>query len=128
MAYATVTDLEARWRPLSDAEKARAGVLLGVASRKVRALCKGIDQRIANDDLDPDLVTDVVCEMVKRGMATPVDQLPITQIQQTGGPFSESKTFANPSGDLYLTKADKKLLGCGGQVAFTVPLIPEPEQ
>lgn len=127
MDYATVADLEARWRPLDDSEKERAETLLGAASRQVRALCKGLDARIEAGDLDGELVTDVVCSIVKRAMLAPIDQNPISQVQQTAGPFSQSGTFVNPAGDLYLTKVERKLLGCGGQRAFSVDLMPLPE-
>ena len=29
----------------------------------------------------------------------------------TAGPYTQSWTFANPSGDMYLTKMEKRLLG-----------------
>lgn len=129
MAYATVNDLEARWRPLSDAEKPRAEVLLDDAAALIDTACPSLADRIADGDESASRAALMVsCSIVKRAMISPVDQAPMSQYQQTAGPFSQSGTFANPSGDLYLTKADKRLLGCGQQVAFTVPLIPEPEQ
>lgn len=107
-----------------DASAFGSGVLdmrLAAASRFVRAQCADIDRRITDDELDPALVTDIVCLMVHR--STPADShAGLAQVQQTAGPFSQGGTVANPHGDLYLTKAERKSLGCGGQVAFTVPL------
>lgn len=122
MAYATVTDLEGRWRPLSDAEKARAGVLLTDAAIE-------IDVR-APLDAEPTAAETAVrlvvsCRMVKRAMASTVGDAPVTQAAQTAGPFTMSQTYANPMGDLYLTKADLRLLGVGRQRAFTVSMWPD---
>lgn len=95
---------------------------LAAASRHVRARCRGIDERIANQNLDPELVVDVVCAMVAR--AVPSTGLEgIATVQQGAGPFSQTKTLANPGGDLYLTRSEKVSLGCAGQRAGEVDPI-----
>lgn len=124
MAYADVTDLEARWRTLSAPEKTRAGTLLGDAAVRLDASCppsaEPTEQELSSRKI-------VSCEMVKRAMATPggLDNVGVESVQGGAGPFQQTLKFSNPSGDLYLTKSDKVLLGCGRQVAFTVSLIPE---
>jgi hypothetical protein len=118
--FATVDDLEESWRPLSEAEKTRATRKLASASRHVRGRCRGVDRRIENGDLDPAAVMDIVCNMVERAMKAPVDQLPVNQQQSTAGPFGGSVTFANPTGDLYLTKQERLILVGGTSRAGTV--------
>lgn len=120
-AFATVDDLEARWRTLSSAEKSRAVVLLDDASAMIRASAAGIDERISDGDLDAGVPLLVVCAMVKRAMLA-AEAPGVKTTQETAGPFSQSFTYANPMGDLYLTAAEKKLLGVGAQVGFTVPM------
>ena|SRR5690554_3356965 len=120
--YADPDDLTERWRPLTSDETSRADVLLADAAVKIRAACPDVDARIESGDLDPEIPKIVSCDMVRRAMLSPVDQAPMQQMQQTAGPFSHSGTFVNPTGDLYLTKAEKQMLGCGGQRAFTVRL------
>lgn len=120
--FATPDDLEARWRPLSPAEKERATVLLGDASALIRDLAKGIDQRIADEQIDPATPKSIACAVVKRAMHSPAGYDGVTQAQSTAGPFQQGVTFANPSGDLYLTKLEKRRLGAGGQRAFMVDL------
>jgi hypothetical protein len=68
--------------------------------------------------------------MVKRAMASPVSDLDasISSASRTAGPFTQQTTFANPSGDLYLTKAEKLSLGCGKQRAFEVDLAAPKEE
>lgn len=124
--YATVSDLVDRWRPLSPAEEERAGTLLADAAVRIRVECPDVDERLAAvpPGLDPAVPLIVSCEMVKRAMLAPVDQAPMQQMQQTAGPFSQSGTFVNPTGDLYLTRAERRMLGCGGQRATSVSMAP----
>lgn len=121
--FATHADLEDRWRTLSSAEQARADVLLKDASAIIRSLVRGIDARIASGALDEDVPKAIVCAMVKRVMQGPADLDGVSQTQQTAGPFSQGVSFANPSGDLYLTKGEKQRLGIGAQRAFSVDLL-----
>jgi hypothetical protein len=116
-AFAVYTDLEARWKTLSSAEQETATVLLEDASVIIRAEVPGAD------DLDPDLTKLVSCGMVKRAMIA-ADSEGISQDNRTAGPFSQQRSYANPMGNLYLTKQDKRLLGIGGQRAFSIDLIP----
>lgn len=122
--FATSEDLAAGWRDLSDEETDRADVLLARASRKIRSQRRGIDAAIAAETLDADLVSDVVCAMVKRAMSGPIDLAGISQQTQVEGPFQQSYTYANPAGDLYLTKEEKRDLRIDQQVAGSVDLIP----
>ncbi|MDH5132880.1 MULTISPECIES: hypothetical protein [unclassified Microbacterium] len=121
MAYATVADLEDRWRTLTSAEEARAEVLLGDAAVRLDVSCPPSVPPTVSELAARKIVS---CEMVKRAMATPggVAGIGVTSVQAGAGPFQETQQFANPTGDLYLTKADRDLLGCGVQVAFTVPM------
>lgn len=105
-----------------DAELARA-------SRYVRRECPGVDERLVLPStdprwLDPDVAADVVCEMVKAASATP-GGVGVDSVQAGAGPFQQTFRYSNPSGDLYLSKKQKRLLGCGGQAAFTVSMLPE---
>lgn len=128
MAYATVEDLEARWRPLTPDEQARAGVLLGDAAVRLDAECSHSDPPTVAELEARKIVS---CEMVKRAMAS-AGGVGVTSIQQGAGPYQETTQFANPTGDLYLAKGDRALLGCGKPVAFTVsmasPVAPLPPE
>lgn len=122
MAYATVEDVEVRWRPLSPDEKARAGSLLEDAAVYLDSVCVPSDPP-TDSELSARLVVSV--GMVKRAMASgDTGGIGVTSVQQGAGPYQETMQFANPTGDLYLTKADKVLLGCGRQKAFMIDLAP----
>jgi hypothetical protein len=124
-SYATVDDLAARWRPLTEAETARAATLLGVASRRARRKFPTLDLRVATGDLDPLEVTDVVCDVVKRVLLTGGPE-GVRQESETLGPFARSQTYANPLGNLYFTPEELAVLGTGRR-AFVVDLTPPRE-
>lgn len=106
---------------------------LARASRYIRGECPDIDARIllyvltpsAPGALDPDLAADVVCEMVKSAASSP-GGIGIESLQSGAGPFQQTLKYSNPVGDLFFTKKQRRLLGCGGQVAFTIPMVTYP--
>ena len=102
-AYAKVSDLESRWRTLDASERARAAVLLEDASAIIASAMK--TARVAVDPDDEEQAANLVrvsCSMVQRAMAQGDGE----QEHAWGG-----ELVMNPSGDLYLSKADKKSLG-----------------
>lgn len=108
MAFADVSDLESRWRELSTEEEARANVLLGDASAMLSALVE-VD---SSDYEQSELLKMVCCDMVIRAMsATAADAFGVSQTSMTAGPYTQSFSYSNPSGDMYLTKLEKRLLG-----------------
>lgn len=96
---------------------------LARASRYVRAEVPSVDARIASGKLDADLVKDIVCEMVKSASASMAEGVGVASVQQAAGPYSKTTTFANPVGDLYLTKKQRRLLGGGLARAGNVDVI-----
>lgn len=129
--FATTADLEAAWRSLSTEETTRAEYLLGKASRQIRNRAPRIDARLDADPptLDIDLVKDIVCDMVRRTMeaeASAPAGPPIESYQQGVDIFQRSYKYANPTGDMYMTKAEKKDLGIGVQRAATIPMYTVP--
>ncbi|WP_442972483.1 Gp19/Gp15/Gp42 family protein [Rhodococcus sp. BH5] len=124
MGYATVSDLESRWRPLESAEAVTASALLEDAAVMIRAACPDVDVRIDAGLLDPSVPVIVSCRMVKRAMSAPDGFEGVSGFNQSAGPFSQNLSFANPAGDMWLGKPDRKLLGCSTQRAFMVDLLP----
>ena len=117
MAFADVADLESRWRELSTDEEARANVLLGDASAILSALVK-----VDNSDYEQsELLKMVCCDMVIRTMsATASDSFGVSQTSMTAGPYTQSFSYSNPSGDMYLTKLEKRLLGISTSYIGTI--------
>lgn len=111
MAFATYEDIEARWRTLTADEQTRATTLLDDAAVMLSLLVV-VD---ASDMEQADALKIVSCNMVIRSMvAASSSAFGVDELQATMGPFGQTAHFANPNGDMYLTKLDKKLLGIGG--------------
>ena len=110
MAFATVADLEARWRSLTEAEEAQASVLLDDAAAYLQALVE-VDP---DDEVQAANLKMVSCNMVKRAMSSVAsDAFGVTNATATMGPFSQQVAYANPSGDMYVSKSERAILGIG---------------
>lgn len=109
MAYAEVVDLEARLgRELGEDEAARAEVLLGDAS----AVLDGLVDVRDGDAEQAALLEMACCNMVIRAMAQSAsDAYGLSSITMTAGPYTQTSAFANPSGDMYLTRLERQMLG-----------------
>lgn len=107
MAFAVVSDIEARWRDLSTTEETRASVLLDDAT----AILSKLVEVDPNDEAQAYLLKTVCCNMVIREMAAEADTFGVSQTSMTAGPYTQSMSYVNPSGDMYLTKMEKRLLG-----------------
>ena len=111
-AYATTEDLGKRWRTISDGEKERVETLLSDASALIAAEAARVG--LSFDEPDPITaanLTAITCEVVKRAMLSPIDQASVTQQGINVGDYGMSMTYANPTGDLYLTASEKRRLG-----------------
>lgn len=109
--FATVVDLEARWRPLSKDESARAAVLLADASAAIRAEMRGrID---AADGAQAAALRAVACGMVRRAMSAGADAAGVQSVSEGAGSYTASITYANPHGDMFITASERRMLGIG---------------
>lgn len=118
-AFATADDLEKRWHALTATEKQKATTLLDDASDLIRTTCPDWQQA------RPSTLRRVCCAVAKRAMLAGDDTAGVSQHTETAGAFSESFSYSNPAGDLYLTSAEKKSLGVGCQRAFSIDMMPE---
>lgn len=119
MTYAEVFDVEAGFRALSKDEQERCNALLSEAAI--------IDAY--NPDAGADAKQLVSCRMVRRqlgeddstgGVSFPMGS---TQGTATALGYSQSWTMSGgSSGELYLSKLEKKLLGVGSRVGARSPL------
>lgn len=121
-AYANKDDLTLYWKaPTGDGT--RENYMLKLASNRLRqiALDVGIDLDAKVNDSAVFFINvqSVVMEASKRALQTPVDQVPTESYGQTAGPYSENFKYSNPSGDLYFTKAEQKLLGLFGSQSLS---------
>lgn len=107
--FASVDELQSRWsRTLTQEERARAAVLLGDASRRLRKwfltnMSVDLDAAIADETYDAEDAEVAVIEMVKRAMIGEGSD-GVEQITETAGPFTKSVRYSTKN--LYVTAKD----------------------
>ncbi|PQP24160.1 Gp19/Gp15/Gp42 family protein [Rhodococcus opacus] len=123
--FATEDELAAFWRPLDAEESTKAVTLLRFASAMIRTEFGDIDARIEAEKLDPDIPKFVAMAAVKQAMIA-ADQAGITESSEQAGSYGVTTKFANPMGNLYLTKQWKRMLrpGGSGRKAFSINPAP----
>lgn len=79
----------------------------------------------SSDYEQSELLKMVCCDMVIRAMsATAADAFGVSQTSMTAGPYTQSFSYSNPSGDMYLTKLEKRLLGIStGYIGSIRPMM-----
>lgn len=119
MSYATTQDVEAGFRTLSEDEQAKCTALLEEAALIIDSY---------NKDAQEDAKKVVSCRMVRRqlydgdsgGVTYPMGA---TQGTASALGYSQSWTMGSgSSGELYLSKLEKKLLGVGDRIGSRSPL------
>ncbi len=117
-AYATCEDVEKGYRELTEDEQEKAAALLDEAAIIIDAYASPAAENEAKKV--------VSCRMVRRAMGDETGlQIPMGASQGTvsGLGYSQSFTYGTgASGELYLTKQDKKLLGVSGQIGSYSPV------
>lgn len=126
MAYATVSDVQSRMmREMTSDEQAVCTALLNDAAVLIDSTESTADSAVKQM---------VSCRMVIRALGSGADDgYPIgaTQGSMSGLGYSQSWTISGGGGtigELYLSKAEKKLLGLGGRIGSYSPvqeLVPE---
>jgi hypothetical protein len=117
--FATVDDLEKRWRVLDTDERSKAEVALLDATALISALCEqsGVilpTTTTPNPLLSANLKA-VCCDVCRRSMLSPDDITGVKSTQQMAGNYMGMLTYDSPPGDLYLTSSEKRRLGIGRQ-------------
>lgn len=115
MNYATIRDVTALWRKMTDEEQARAERLLSVVSDCLRAEAAkvGKDLDLMIDEIDglEAVARSVTVDVVARTLMTSTSQEPMTQLTQSAGGYSASGTFLVPGGGLFIKKSELARLG-----------------
>ena len=131
MAFADVDDYRAVYDSRTD--DFRLQKLLDKASRRIRRACEAAG--VSCDDPDADFeadLADVCIDMVHRVDGDPDTgdvEVPYgaTQFSIGADGFSQSFSMGNPYGDLFLTKAEREMLGIAddGAIGSAWPMMQE---
>lgn len=119
MAFATVQDLESRWRDLTEDEEAKAAVLLEDAAVYLESLVV-VDPE---DEHQASALNIVSCNIVRRMMNVTDDMYGVTEGTMTADIYTQRFTYSNPNGNMYITKPEKRMLGIGGTLTNIRPVI-----
>lgn len=121
MAHAEVHDIEVRLqRTFTESESASAQALIDGASAVLDKLVE-IEGTAEQDELLTFVCTNMVCRAFDQ---MGFDTLGASQATMTAGSYTQSYSFSTPSGDLYLTKLEKRLLGItSGYIESIAPAI-----
>lgn len=114
MTYATVDDVIAIWRSLTNEEMERTEQLLPIveASLRVEAerVGKDLDQ-LAETPSYQQVLKSVIVDVVARTLMTATDQEPMTQSSESALGYSFSGTFLVPGGGLFIKRTELARLG-----------------
>ena len=118
-AFATVEDVIALFRPLSQNEMTRTSALLDVISARLRQeahnVGRDLDQMIAADGTGALAVTakSVTVDIVARTLMTPTsgDLGPLSQYSQTALGYTVSGTFVSGGSMIFIKKTELAALG-----------------
>ena len=131
--YATIDDIEALFRPLTQDETERANALLPVVSSRLRYEARKVGKNLdLMVQVDPDLAEvakSVTVDVVSRSLMTPTASDgfgPMTQVAQAAGGYSISGTFLNPGGGLFIKDAEIKALGLKRQKYGVIEVYADP--
>lgn len=124
-AFATADDYIKRYGAVDDTDQLT--VLLEDASNFLKALYVeewGQDYMAGVHPVFDDNACAVTCAIVSRSLNVPAGMQGVSQASQSADVYSASFSFANPTGDIYISKSDKQRLGLGGMKIGTIaPLI-----
>lgn len=116
-AFATATEYRAKY-PNTELEDAQIMVWLEDASSLMQAEmdASGIDYSNPSEDY-ADTLMRVCRDMAHRAIGAEAD-IPYgaSQFSESTGSISDSFTLANPYGDLFMTKAERRRLGVTGGI------------
>jgi len=120
MNWATFADVVDRWvGPGAPTNQSQVEKLIEDAEQVILSEFPGIQERIDNESLPLERVTLVVVQIVTRFLRNPEG---LSNVQQTTGPFSQSRSFAERSSGLTLTDSEIKLLAPTRGKAFEIDL------
>ena len=123
--YATIEDLEKRWRTLTSEESTRAETLLSdvesILKLKAKSLNKDIDIMSEDSDYKQVLIS-VICDIVKRILKKNVDQEALSQFSQSAGGYTFSGTYLVPNDNIYIMDKELKRLGLKQQKMYGIDL------
>jgi hypothetical protein len=115
--FATVSDIIALWRPLTETEQERASALLPLVSDEIRVIGQGVGKDVDQMGIDnppyANVLKIVTVDVVSRVLRQTTEGDAMTQEAQSALGYSWSGTYAVPGGGIAnaIMRNDLKRLG-----------------
>ena len=126
--FATVSDIETLFRPLTQDEASRAAALLPIVSDSLRMEAikagKNLDQMIESCPPLASVAKSVTVDVVARALLTSTESEPMTQYSESGLGYSVSGSYLVPGGGLFIKKSELARLGLKRQRMGVISLWP----
>lgn len=117
--FATIEDIIALYRPLSDAETTKATALLPIISDRLRQCArnvgKDLDEMIEEGKVLANVVISVTVDIVARTLQTPTEGAPMSQFSESALGYAVSGTFLSPGGGVFIKNSELEALGLARQ-------------
>lgn len=114
-AFATITDVELLFRPLTSEEIPKATELLNIISDQLRMYAKQVgkdlDEMVEGGEVLPSVVKSVVVDVLGRFLQTPNDEAPMSQFSQSALGYTVSGTYLVAGGGVWVKKSELARLG-----------------
>lgn len=117
MDYATINDITALFRPLTEGEQEKAAALLPIVSDRLRVTAKqygrDLDRMISEQPELLSVAKQVTVDVVARALMTPTaaGEGVMSQMSQSALGYSVSGSFLNPGGGLFIKNSELDALG-----------------
>ncbi len=115
MAYVTLADIEALFRPLSAAEKEKAAALIPVVSASFQMEAdkagQDLDDMLEKKTFLAEVLKSVMVDVIQRNLLTPTDTAPMSTFSESANGYAVSGTFLVPGGGLFIKKSELARLG-----------------
>lgn len=113
--FATIDDITALFRPLSNEEQTRATALLPVVSDMLRyeanKVGKDLDAMIAENTVLANVAKSVTVDIVSRTLLTSTTDEPMTQMSQSALGYTVSGSYLSPGGGIFIKRSELSRLG-----------------
>lgn len=113
--FATIEDVRALYRDLTQAEETKAEALIPVVCDRLRQeannVSMNLDQMIEEGKVLPNVAKSVTVDIVARNLMTPTTGAPMTQFSESGLGYVQSGTFLVPGGGIFIKNAELDALG-----------------
>lgn len=113
--FATVDDVIALWRPLTNEEQTRTSALIPIICASLRQSAKNygrdLDEMIDADANLAAVAKSVTVDVVARTLMTSTNQEPQTQFAESALGYSVSGTYLVPGGGLFIKNTELDRLG-----------------